>query len=338
MLAVSSTFPLVNRHIHDIISQNDSQAYRVSWLIARLASNGVKLSTKSTGKIVPFLNAALQFPLCNQEILAVLEERCRESLRPVVLKNIRKSRREAEKAKTRASAPSPSTPASSDSDVSTPVSAKDVDLQVAALLDITLRFSKLEIPKRLFRHLVAIANEPRSKSKQALRTTANVFDNVDLPYIMYLLTRLHASADSHKGYPLARAVLARRLDLIRLLLQYGADPSIRDNMSVMLAIGRNDLEVVKLLIEPEVQKLPEYGIGAIAELDGLGELSPFSPSGINSRKRKLAAQHTSRKKQKCPDRIPVTPAMLEAAVKQNHEPLISYFMSKGEFYGACTGL
>ncbi|ORY88186.1 hypothetical protein BCR35DRAFT_330062 [Leucosporidium creatinivorum] len=76
-----------------------------------------------------------------------------------------------------------------------------------------------ELPKRLFR--VQELSKPN-----APRPTSPVEGNpLDIPLITYLLTT-YSSSPSLDGYPLARAVLGRHLPLIRLLLAFGADPSL----------------------------------------------------------------------------------------------------------------
>jgi ankyrin repeat protein len=57
-------------------------------------------------------------------------------------------------------------------------------------------------------------------------------------------------ADSHDGYPLAHAVSAGAVPLVRFLLDHGASPRRRDALAVRIAIKRKDLALVRLLVEP----------------------------------------------------------------------------------------
>jgi hypothetical protein len=70
-----------------------------------------------------------------------------------------------------------------------------------------------ELPKRLFKGLTkSIAVRPEFD------------DSVDLPLFTHLLSSYNVSPNARKGYALARAVYARHLPLVRLLLAFGASP------------------------------------------------------------------------------------------------------------------
>lgn len=70
-----------------------------------------------------------------------------------------------------------------------------------------------ELPRRLFKGL--------SKSIAAGR---ELEDQVDLALITHLLSVYNVSPNARRGYALARAVYARHVPLIRLLLAFGASP------------------------------------------------------------------------------------------------------------------
>lgn len=55
--------------------------------------------------------------------------------------------------------------------------------------------------------------------------------------------------DSHKGYPLCRAVLKRNYTLVEYLLTRGADPGMRSHLAVQVAIQMRDLRTVRLLLQ-----------------------------------------------------------------------------------------
>ncbi|KAI0255081.1 hypothetical protein BJV78DRAFT_1181133 [Lactifluus subvellereus] len=92
-----------------------------------------------------------------------------------------------------------------------------------------------ELPRRLFRHLSA--------------TGAEAFPLLRFLYASPQL-RTRPYVDSHDGYPLARAVLAGAVPLVRFLLDHGASPRRKDAIAVRFAIKRRDLALVRLLVEP----------------------------------------------------------------------------------------
>jgi hypothetical protein len=178
----------------------------------------------------------------------------------------------------------------------------------------------ITLPKRLFRALRTSPDGPRRD-----------FDAISLPLLRHLLGALQADPDSSNGYALAKAVLARHFELIRLLLEHGASPSIKENLPVMLAIGRNDIEIVRMLVEQDYR--PSEGDEPVSADTSAGQ----QESSKKGRKR-LSSQTSSPtgrngsspgKRRRLEDRIKVTSGMLEQAVKQEYVPLIDYFMGKG---------
>ncbi|GHJ88741.1 hypothetical protein NliqN6_5143 [Naganishia liquefaciens] len=89
------------------------------------------------------------------------------------------------------------------------------------------------LPKRIFR--------PRS--------TASHITHPTHPLLTHLLTTYRSSPNSHRGYPLSRAVLAADIPLITLLLRAGADPAQRDHLAVEIALKRRDLASLRLLLD-----------------------------------------------------------------------------------------
>ncbi|KAK4687161.1 hypothetical protein P7C73_g2952, partial [Tremellales sp. Uapishka_1] len=91
-----------------------------------------------------------------------------------------------------------------------------------------------ELPRRLFR--------------PATTTTAAPIP----PLLTYLFDTFHPSANSHKGYPLCRAVIQANTLLIAYLLAHGADPSIKDDLAIRIAISmKRDLSILRLLVEQD---------------------------------------------------------------------------------------
>jgi hypothetical protein len=70
---------------------------------------------------------------------------------------------------------------------------------------------------------------------------------VDLDFIKLLLEDYHASPNSNRGYPLARAVKAQHDSLIDLLLQHGANPAANNYVPLALAVKEKQLELFKTL-------------------------------------------------------------------------------------------
>ncbi len=74
-----------------------------------------------------------------------------------------------------------------------------------------------------------------------------------LPLLRYLYERRDLSIcpipDSHHGFPLASAVKAGAMPLVRFLLEQGASPCSKDALAVRLAVKRRNLDLVRLLID-----------------------------------------------------------------------------------------
>lgn len=111
------------------------------------------------------------------------------------------------------------------------------------------------LPKRLFRNIVA-------DSDTAAQTTEFVEYLCSVPPVYRHLSRNvitdirkiepftpRPNVDSHGGYPLIRAVQSKHIPLVRLLLNYGADPTKREGLAIFTAIKLGDLELVRLLID-----------------------------------------------------------------------------------------
>ena len=316
LIALTSSLPLASAHLHDTLANNTTPLYRADWIQAKLLAEGISLApvlqrNRKGSKIPQFLSHALRFPICDRDTLAILETRCLQSLQRTAKLEHTQSMKVVKEAIKLSPPHLPSIPALPSRSVLPP--EKVFPAPSHERLSSFLPGRSVDVPKRLFRNL--------GSSGTRSHTT---FDQNDLPYLRHVLDDLAGNADSSKGYALAKGVLARHLPLIRLLLAKGADPSLKDNMSIMLAIVRNDIELVKLLIERESQ-------GAIAS--EASEESAQRQQG-QGRKRKRNARPGNEaspgKKRRLEDRLPVNSAMLELAVRQKCEPLIQYFMAKGE--------
>lgn len=310
---------------------------------------GVGNRTEKKGRSVKdadsaFLNKALKYPICNMETLEILEGACLKALNERLQLKFKKEKMLRLTAKLKKQptlsrhAPLGSGPplaCTGKRHTHALDKADEEELKeppVAKFLPLTPR--SIDIPKRLFRNLLStpppsssLTSTPHITSTIPSSSSASSsrFDTEDLPFITHLITQLQANPNSNKGYPLAKSVLSRHFKLIHVLLNYGADPSIKDNMAVMLAIGRCDLEIVRLLIERHEE----------SEHDSVtGSLNAGIAVSIGKKRKRRDGEgmtYASPKKRRLEDRCPVTSDMLELAVKQGSEPLIQFFMSKGQF-------
>lgn len=155
--------------------------------------------------------------------------------------------------------------------------------------------------------------------------------------IEYLLEKYQASANSRNGYFLARAVLARHLPFVELLLRHDADPSLNDGYAVNVAIGTGDLALVKLLMEREPHERPTEELEVAEAVDGDGD-------GQRRKKKKKRRRESDggggSKRRKVQDRCKATSRMLEVAMKEENWEMVTYLQSKGEWVVAlvtCTG-
>ncbi|KAL8283914.1 hypothetical protein RQP46_005346 [Phenoliferia psychrophenolica] len=142
---------------------------------------------------------------------------------------------------------------------------------------------------------------------------------LDLALLTHMLEAYGSSPNSHKGYFLARAVLANHLPLIRLLLAHGGDPALKDGWAVNAAIGRGDLPLVRLLMEREVVR------DAIGEEEGEDEVK-----GAKGKKRRRTSGGGGGKRRKMEDlRCEPTSGMLEAAVRGQQWAIVDYLTARG---------
>ncbi|GAA5968504.1 hypothetical protein JCM11641_007662 [Rhodosporidiobolus odoratus] len=154
---------------------------------------------------------------------------------------------------------------------------------------------------------------------KGLRRGGDGTEDIDLPLITYLLERYGASPNSKEGYPLARAVFARHLPLIRLLLKHGADPSLRDGWAVTTAISNGDADLVKLLMEREPER------DEVAEDEAVLKKC----KGTGAKKRRRDSSGGGGKRRKMEDRCKATNEMLETAVKAKQWAIVDYLTAKG---------
>ncbi|KAA1069793.1 hypothetical protein PGT21_033451 [Puccinia graminis f. sp. tritici] len=161
------------------------------------------------------------------------------------------------------------------------------------------------LPVRLFK---ALSPTPSDPSPAIIKDHADQLDQA-FRYIHLLLTEYGTSPDKFGGYPLARSVLSGNLAFVRLLLDHGARPGVKDNLVIMVAIETGDLELLRLLIEPNFIHPKETK-----------QSSPLIPNSLPPK---------SHKKLKLEDRVQITDQMLEQAIKRKDAAMAQYFINKG---------
>ncbi|CAO3635884.1 unnamed protein product [Mucor hiemalis] len=105
----------------------------------------------------------------------------------------------------------------------------------------TLSFKDDKIPARLF-----------------LQDPINTLEERD-DIVLELLKR-GGCANRPKGYPLIKSAQLGRLDRVKLLVSYGADPTLRNNMALRVCAARNNKEMVlyfldELKVKPDSETL-----------------------------------------------------------------------------------
>ncbi|CAO3665069.1 hypothetical protein G6F70_005211 [Rhizopus microsporus] len=105
----------------------------------------------------------------------------------------------------------------------------------------TVMFCNKKIPSRLF---LAEPTETLQERDQL---------------ILALLER-GASPNRPKGYPIIKSALLGRLDQVKLLVSFGADPTAQNNMALRACAGRNNREMVdyfldELKVKPDSETL-----------------------------------------------------------------------------------
>lgn len=142
-----------------------------------------------------------------------------------------------------------------------------------------------DLPRRLFRNLSTRTPIP--------------------PLLTYLFDTYSPSPNSHTGYPLLRAVLAKNVEVIKYLLSKGADPGMRDGLAIEIAVKLGDLGIVKMLVEHQSQAL-ERPAGEHGEVG-------ISGQGIQALNMEIPSK------------------WVETAVKSGSDEIVSYFVhEKGQ--------
>ena len=184
-----------------------------------------------------------------------------------------------------------------------------------------------ELPRRAFRTLQpkSSSSSSRTGSKRRRKHGWSV-DDEPLPFFRFLFNhpRLRRpNVNQFHGYGLTKAVFAGHVPLIRFLLEHGADPGCKDGLAIMVAINKRDLNLVKLLIEPDSTPVLD------TDPDGEG-------NAYHDRKRqrsnecgeKSTVKPNRAKRRKLEDRVRINPEMLKAAVRSDARPIVEYLMNE----------
>jgi len=97
----------------------------------------------------------------------------------------------------------------------------------------------IQLPRRLFRSL----SPPHSgwtKDDEPIPFLQYLFSNPEIPSI---------NTNCHEGYALTKAVHARFISLVELLLDNRASPKTHDRLAVKVAVRQKSLAMLKLLVE-----------------------------------------------------------------------------------------
>ncbi|WVW84941.1 hypothetical protein I302_106977 [Kwoniella bestiolae CBS 10118] len=270
LLALNPFLPCVNNHLHSIFHQ-PSPHYAAIYLLELYSAYGPN----------EILTRALRHPICTVEVTEEIRkiwDRRRGYVEPLRKEELSKSpntkrrdstgsvikRDQRHRPRSRSRSPSPSP---------TPPPEPTAP---------ALRCS--ELPRRLFR-------DPFNPSQPVH------------PLITYLFSKYDPSPNSHKGYPLFRAILTSNYELVSFLLLHGADPSIRDCFALDIAISMKDLRMVQLLVERDPSD---------------------SGSGPNSSPAKEGVKKG--KKVKLGDRVEIGTRMVEKAIEKGSQEIINYFV------------
>jgi hypothetical protein len=152
-----------------------------------------------------------------------------------------------------------------------------------------------ELPRRLFRLPLDLSNPVH-------------------PLLTYLFDTYTPSPNAPSGYPLARAVLSSNYELITFLLSKGADPGIKDNLAIEVAITKKDLKAVKLLVEARY-------------LENVYEGDKEVDCGGRVKRRDIAKG----KRRKVGERVVITQRLVEVAMRKGSRDIVQFFVhEKGE--------
>ncbi|KAF9513118.1 hypothetical protein BS47DRAFT_1296740, partial [Hydnum rufescens UP504] len=142
----------------------------------------------------------------------------------------------------------------------------------------------IQLPKRLFRDL-----------GPSLERQSRVIDT--LRQLQSHRTIYRPNINSHRGYPLTMACRQGAVELMKVLLEMGADPGKQGALAVKVAIRLRNLAHVRMLVE---------------RTEAVCNHDPRCPS--------------CRKRRKLEDRVIITPELVREAVKVDARDIVDYFV------------
>lgn len=190
------------------------------------------------------------------------------------------------------------------------------------------RRKRTELPRRLFRNLSPRPTSTGKRKRGEPEPSGWTEDDDPLPFLRYLYahSRIRTpGADSWEGYALTKAVHAEFIPLVQFLLEHGASPQTKGALSVMVAIRRKNLPLVRLLIERDgprqSSKRPKTIAGGPRVVTGKDGM-PTNPA----RGSDAATSDNGAKRRKLGDRVQVNQEMVKTAAQSNARDIVEYFI------------
>lgn len=171
------------------------------------------------------------------------------------------------------------------------------------------------LPRRIFRH-------PRA--------TADALCSPVPPILKHLFERYQPLPNSHRGYPLSRAVLHADIPLIEFLRTHGADPKEKDYLAVEIALTRRDIRMLRLLIDG-----PGEGDASVTETVDVGGRGKRKRTGDDgragsSKRAKTTISATTTASSRTSKVVPVrlTQPLVDAALVKGTPEIIQYIVQE----------
>jgi hypothetical protein len=171
------------------------------------------------------------------------------------------------------------------------------------------------LPRRIFRHP---------------RLTTDALHTPIPPLLSHLFEKYTPSPNSHRGYPLARAVLHGDTHLVRFLRRHGADPAEKAFLAVEIALMRKDLGILRILIDgPEDDPAPSSTVVNAINAHG-GKRKRTSDDGRPGSSKRARTSAAPRKRSTVvPVRLPQP--VVDAALAKGSREIVEYIVhEKGE--------
>ncbi len=136
----------------------------------------------------------------------------------------------------------------------------------------------------------------------------------------------------HRGYPLARAVLAGDVALIRFLLDRGADPALKEGLAMQIAVKRGDVALCRMLYErPAGRGSDAAGDSSMHSFTPIADVSIAIPSGKRKRTSSPPEQSPRKRARTALDRntrMCMTPDLMRCVMACGHRGVMDYFLGE----------